>query len=138
MRTICEDTEFSERTVRSALKLLEERGFIRPCDQRHASLGRGGNTRPKQYRATVWDLCVERDPEVLAYLGRTHREESIAPEGAAPSENQSRLSFRGAAAAPLYKPSGNNHHDPLFLRNIPPKPDMARNPVAHRSNPPSA
>lgn len=134
VRTICEVTEFSERTVRSALKLLEERGFIRPGDQRHAALGRGGRTRPKQYRATVWDLCVERDPEVLAYLERTHREESVAPEGTAPSEDQSRPSSRGAApapledgpregcssrtpggaaAAPLYKPSGNNHHDPL-------------------------
>lgn len=134
VRTICEVTEFSERTVRSALKLLEERGFIRPGDQRHAALGRGGRTRPKQYRATVWDLCVEQDPEVLSYLERTHREEGAVPSGATPSEDESRPSSRGAApapleegpsegcgsrtsggaaAAPLYKPSGNNHHDPL-------------------------
>lgn len=131
VRTICEVTEFSERTVRSALKLLEQRGFIRPGDQRHAALGRGGRTRPKQYRATVWDLCVDHDPEVSNFLERTHREKDVpqvppADEsrpfsrgaGAAPLENEplegcdSRTSG-GAAAAPLYKPSGTNHHDPL-------------------------
>lgn len=131
VRTICEVTEFSERTVRSALKLLEQRGFIRPGDQRHAALGRGGRTRPKQYRATVWDLCVDHDPEVLNFLERTHREEDVPqvppadearplPRGAGaapldnlPLEGCGSRTPGGAAAAPLYKPSGNNHHDPL-------------------------
>ena len=138
VRTICEVTEFSERTVRSALKLLESRGFIRPGDQRHAAIAKNGRTRPKQYRATVWDLCVDMDPEVLNYLARTNHDDDEEPESglggqpqnqdknevqnrgatAAPLEEMGKQPCSGrtpggAAAAPLYKPSGNNHHDPL-------------------------
>ena len=43
--TIVNVTELSERTVRAALKTLQERGFIRRGDQRYARLGKGGRTR---------------------------------------------------------------------------------------------
>ena len=42
--TIVNVTELSERTVRTALKTLQERGFIRRGDQRYARLGKGGRT----------------------------------------------------------------------------------------------
>ena len=44
IETIVNVTELSERTVRSSLKLLQERGFIRRGDQRYARLGKGGRT----------------------------------------------------------------------------------------------
>ncbi len=43
--TIVAVTELSERTVRTALKTLQERGFIRRGDQRYARLGKGGRNR---------------------------------------------------------------------------------------------
>ncbi len=46
--TIVNVTELSERTVRTALKTLEERGFIRRGDQRYARLGKGGRNRLPQ------------------------------------------------------------------------------------------
>ena len=39
--TIVAVTELSERTVRTALKTLQERGFIRRGDQRYAWIGNG-------------------------------------------------------------------------------------------------
>lgn len=146
VKTICEVTEFSERTVRSALKLLESRGFIRPGDQRHAAIAKNGRTRPKQYRATVWDLCVDQDPEVLNYLARTNHDDDEEPESAlggqpqnqgkneaqnrgaaaAPLEETGKQTCAGrtsggAASAPLYKPSGNNHQYPLVPSGHSPK-----------------
>ena len=59
IETIVNVTELSERTVRSSLKLLQERGFIRRGDQRYARLGKGGRTRLPQYCQIVWDLAVE-------------------------------------------------------------------------------
>ncbi|WP_367908863.1 helix-turn-helix domain-containing protein [Bifidobacterium breve] len=47
--TIVNVTELSERTVRAALKTLQERGFIRRGDQRYARLGKGGRNRLPQY-----------------------------------------------------------------------------------------
>ena len=47
--TIVNVTELSERTVRTALKTLQERGFIRRGDQRYARLGKGGRNRLPQY-----------------------------------------------------------------------------------------
>ncbi|RBP98797.1 helix-turn-helix domain-containing protein [Bifidobacterium xylocopae] len=111
VRTICEVTEFKERTVQNALKLLEEQGFIRPGDQRHAALLPHGRTRPKQYRARVWDLCMERDPGVSAYLKRTHKDETAEPPaGVDQTRRTNACTFpvdgtqqasRGAADAPL-------------------------------------
>ena len=60
--TIVAVTELSERTVRTALKTLQERGFIRRGDQRYARLGKGGRNRLPQYCQIVWDLAVESDP----------------------------------------------------------------------------
>ena len=60
--TIVNVTELSERTVRAALKTLQERGFIRRGDQRYARLGKGGRNRLPQYCQVVWDLAVESDP----------------------------------------------------------------------------
>ena len=65
IETIVNVTELSERTVRSSLKLLQERGFIRRGDQRYARLGKGGRTRLPQYCQIVWDLAVESDPATL-------------------------------------------------------------------------
>lgn len=42
--TIVAVTELSERTVRTALKTLQERGFIRRGDQRYARLGKADGT----------------------------------------------------------------------------------------------
>ncbi|RBP97879.1 hypothetical protein CRD60_04660 [Bifidobacterium aemilianum] len=123
--------------MRQALGYLEERGFIRPGDQRHAALAKGGRTRPKQYRARVWDLCVDQDPGLLSYLARTHQSESGESEEAQPSpiptdgngpvpdsrgashaplaqspasgQGCTTCTPRGASHAPLYKPSGTNH-----------------------------
>ena len=47
--TIVNVTELSERIVRTALKTLQERGFIRRGDQRYARLGKGGRNRLPQY-----------------------------------------------------------------------------------------
>ena len=55
IETIVNVTELSERTVRSSLKLLQERGFIRRGDQRYARLGKGGRNRLPQYCQVVWD-----------------------------------------------------------------------------------
>ncbi len=55
--TIVNVTELSERTVRTALKTLQERGFIRRGDQRYARLGKGGRNRLPQYCQIVWDLA---------------------------------------------------------------------------------
>ena len=63
--TIVNVTELSERTVRTALKTLQERGFIRRGDQRYARLGKGGRNRLPQYCQIVWDLAVESDPSTL-------------------------------------------------------------------------
>lgn len=63
--TIVNVTELSERTVRTALKTLQERGFIRRGDQRYARLGKGGRNRLPQYCQIVWDLAVETDPSTL-------------------------------------------------------------------------
>ena len=52
--TIVNVTELSERTVRTALKTLQERGFIRRGDQRYARLGKGGRNRLPQYCQIVW------------------------------------------------------------------------------------
>ena len=73
--TIVAVTELSERTVRSSLKTLQERGFIRRGDQRYARLGRGGRDRLPQYCQVVWDLAVESDPSTLEWIKETHAEE---------------------------------------------------------------
>lgn len=80
VKTIYEVTEFSERSVRFALKLLEFRGFIRPGDLRHAAIAKNGRTKPKQYRATVWDLCVDQDLQVPNYLIWTNHDDDEKPE----------------------------------------------------------
>ena len=53
IETIVNVTELSERTVRSSLKTLQERGFIRRGDQRYARLGKGGRNRLPQYCQVV-------------------------------------------------------------------------------------
>ena len=68
--TIVAVTELSERTVRTALKTLQERGFIRRGDQRYARLGKGGRNRLPQYCQIVWDLAVESDPSTSSGSGR--------------------------------------------------------------------
>ena len=73
--TIVNVTELSERTVRTALKTLQERGFIRRGDQRYARLGKGGRNRLPQYCQIVWDLAVESDPSTLKWIGETHTAE---------------------------------------------------------------
>ena len=72
IETIVNVTELSERTVRSSLKLLQERGFIRRGDQRYARLGKGGRNRLPQYCQVVWDLAVETDPSNLTWIRETH------------------------------------------------------------------
>lgn len=76
--TIVNVTELSERTVRSSLKLLQERGFIRRGDQRYARLGKGGRNRLPQYCQVVWDLAVETDPSTLEWIRETHTTEHDA------------------------------------------------------------
>lgn len=73
--TIVNVTELSERTVRTALKTLQERGFIRRGDQRYARLGKGGRNRLPQYCQVVWDLAVESDPSTLTWIKETHAAE---------------------------------------------------------------
>lgn len=73
--TIVNVTELSERTVRSSLKTLQERGFIRRGDQRYARLGKGGRNRLPQYCQIVWDLAVETDPATLEWIRETHTAE---------------------------------------------------------------
>lgn len=73
--TIVNVTELSERTVRTALKTLQERGFIRRGDQRYARLGKGGRNRLPQYCQVVWDLAVETDPTTLTWIKETHAAE---------------------------------------------------------------
>lgn len=73
--TIVNVTELSERTVRAALKTLQERGFIRRGDQRYARLGKGGRNRLPQYCQVVWDLAVESDPSTLTWIRETHTAE---------------------------------------------------------------
>ena len=73
--TIVNVTELSERTVRTALKTLQERGFIRRGDQRYARLGKGGRNRLPQYCQIVWDLAVESDPSTLEWIKETHTAE---------------------------------------------------------------
>lgn len=73
--TIVNVTELSERTVRAALKTLQERGFIRRGDQRYARLGKGGRNRLPQYCQVVWDLAVETDPSTLTWIKETHTAE---------------------------------------------------------------
>ena len=73
--TIVNVTELSERTVRAALKTLQERGFIRRGDQRYARLGKGGRNRLPQYCQIVWDLAVESDPSTLEWIKETHTTE---------------------------------------------------------------
>ena len=73
--TIVNVTELSERTVRAALKTLQERGFIRRGDQRYARLGKGGRNRLPQYCQIVWDLAVETDPSTLEWIRETHTAE---------------------------------------------------------------
>lgn len=73
--TIVNITELSERTVRTALKTLQERGFIRRGDQRYARLGKGGRNRLPQYCQIVWDLAVESDPTTLEWIKETHAAE---------------------------------------------------------------
>ena len=93
--TIVAVTELSERTVRSSLKTLQERGFIRRGDQRYARLGRGGRDRLPQYCQVVWDLAVESDPSNLEWIKETHAEEqdlstmgtTVDPAASAVTEN---------------------------------------------------
>lgn len=95
IETIVNVTELSERTVRSGLKLLQERGFIRRGDQRYARLGKGGRTRLPQYCQIVWDLAVESDPATLTWIKETHAaeqdistmSETVAPEAGIVPEN---------------------------------------------------
>ena len=75
IETIVNVTELSERTVRSSLKTLQERGFIRRGDQRYARLGKGGRNRLPQYCQVVWDLAVESDPATLEWIKETHAAE---------------------------------------------------------------
>ncbi len=75
IETIVNVTELSERTVRSSLRTLQERGFIRRGDQRYARLGRGGRDRLPQYCQVVWDLAVESDPSTLEWIKETHAAE---------------------------------------------------------------
>lgn len=95
IETIVNVTELSERTVRSGLKLLQERGFIRRGDQRYARLGKGGRNRLPQYCQIVWDLAVESDPATLTWIKETHAaeqdistmSETVAPEAGIVPEN---------------------------------------------------
>ena len=95
IETIVNVTELSERTVRSSLKLLQERGFIRRGDQRYARLGKGGRNRLPQYCQIVWDLAVESDPSTLTWIKETHAaehdpatmSETVAPEAGIVPEN---------------------------------------------------
>lgn len=74
--TIMRVTELKESTVRKALKLLQERGFIRRGDQRYARLGRNGRDRLPQYCQVVWDLNVLEDPSTFDWYEDTHRKET--------------------------------------------------------------
>ncbi|MFQ8744628.1 MAG: helix-turn-helix domain-containing protein [Bifidobacterium longum] len=74
--TIMRVTELKESTVRKALKLLQERGFIRRGDQRYARLGRNGRDRLPQYCQVVWDLNVLEDPSTFDWYEDTHRNET--------------------------------------------------------------
>lgn len=103
IETIVNVTELSERTVRSSLKLLQERGFIRRGDQRYARLGKGGRTRLPQYCQIVWDLAVESDPATLTWIKETHAaeqdistmSETVAPEaGIVPETMNPRTCYR--------------------------------------------
>ena len=93
--TIVNVTELSERTVRGALKTLQERGFIRRGDQRYARIGKGGRNRLPQYCQVVWDLAVETDPATLAWVRETHAAErdpstmgeSVDPAASTVAEN---------------------------------------------------
>lgn len=95
IETIVNVTELSERTVRSSLKLLQERGFIRRGDQRYARLGKGGRNRLPQYCQVVWDLAVESDPATLTWIKETHAaeqdistmSETVDPEAGIVPEN---------------------------------------------------
>ena len=93
--TIVNVTELSERTVRGALKTLQERGFIRRGDQRYARIGKGGRNRLPQYCQVVWDLAVESDPSTLTWVRETHAAErdpatmgeSVDPAASTVTEN---------------------------------------------------
>ena len=93
--TIVNVTELSERTVRAALKTLQERGFIRRGDQRYARIGKGGRNRLPQYCQVVWDLAVETDPATLTWVRETHAAErdpatmggSVDPAASTVAEN---------------------------------------------------
>ena len=93
--TIVNVTELSERTVRGALKTLQERGFIRRGDQRYARIGKDGRNRLPQYCQVVWDLAVETDPATLTWVRETHAAErdpatmgeSVDPAASTVTEN---------------------------------------------------
>lgn len=133
-------TEYGERSVRAALKLLEERGYIRRGDQRHSALVKGGGIRKKQYRQVVWDLCVEKDPSVLAYVRATHIEpaDSVEQPAAGSSSADSRpaphaglentdagsrpcttCTSRPAPHAPHIEPSSYNHYPSAPTGHLP-------------------
>ena len=133
-------TEYGERSVRAALKLLEERGYIRRGDQRHSALVKGGGIRKKQYRQIVWDLCVEKDPSVLAYVETTHIEPADSveqPAAVSSAVDSSAASHAGlentdagsqpctsctsisAPHAPHIEPSNSNHYPSAPTGHLP-------------------
>lgn len=84
IETIATVTEFSERSVVKALKLLEQRGFIRRGSKKLNMFRKNGTIRPVQYRTTVWELCVWKDPSVFEFLERTHGSERDENESVEP------------------------------------------------------
>jgi hypothetical protein len=70
--------------VVKALKLLEQRGFIRRGSKKLNMFRKNGTIRPVQYRTTVCELCVWKDPSVFEFLERTHGSERDENESVEP------------------------------------------------------
>ncbi|AUE05467.1 helix-turn-helix domain-containing protein [Bifidobacterium breve] len=142
--TIVNVTELSERTVRAALKTLQERGFIRRGDQRYARLGKGGRNRLPQYCQIVWDLAVESDPSTLEWIKETHTAEhdpktmgnTVDPAASTIMENGESKDVTPENAGTKPIPSTANlagllYKDKTLQVNPPSKPSFPSAPTGH-------
>ena len=107
--TIVNVTELSERTVRAALKTLQERGFIRRGDQRYARLGKGGRNRLPQYCQVVWDLAVESDPSTLTWIRETHTAEQDPATMGGTVDHSGKRRIQGRAAGKRWNEADFQH-----------------------------
>lgn len=122
--TIVNVTELSERTVRAALKTLQERGFIRRGDQRYARLGKGGRNRLPQYCQVVWDLAVETDPSTLTWIRETHTTE------------QDPMTMSGTVDPAASTVTENGESKDILPENVGPKPvSSTANPAGLETEP---